>query len=239
MTPAAALDACASARAISPGTIHCLQLSRYRPAAWKRRSSTCSGRCAVGTVAAAPRRASRRVPARDPGAALRTHKVLIAQHPCRVEAPLITGRVHEPVPRIEQLGPLDCALVKDMLIGRLVPCLDVEHEHRPAVNLQPRLEHCHGEVTTRQAGHGQPDALLGVSRSLREGSLGKEPDSAPFDYLMSVWTPLYYRISFPSYLWRSPGGCDGGHFGSFLRVCLPLSSHEPSTCVRSVYHVRT
>ena len=44
------------------------------------------------------------------------HKVLIAQ-------PLITGLVHEPAPRIEQLGPLDCDLVEDMLIGRLVPGL--------------------------------------------------------------------------------------------------------------------
>ena len=33
MTPAAALDACASARAISPGTIHRCHLSRYSPAA--------------------------------------------------------------------------------------------------------------------------------------------------------------------------------------------------------------
>ena len=37
---AAALDACASAHAISPGAIHCCHLSRYRPAAWKRRGST-------------------------------------------------------------------------------------------------------------------------------------------------------------------------------------------------------
>ena len=56
------------------------------------------------------------------------HKVLIAQ-------PLITGLVHEPAPRIEQLGPLDCALVEDVLIGRLVPGLVVLHEHRPAAGL--------------------------------------------------------------------------------------------------------
>ena len=63
------------------------------------------------------------------------HKVLIAQPPCRVEAPLITGLVHEPAPRIEQLVPLDCALVEDVLIGRLVPGLVVLHEHRPAAGL--------------------------------------------------------------------------------------------------------
>ena len=63
------------------------------------------------------------------------HKVLIAQPPCLVEAPLITGLVHEPAPRIEQLVPLDCALVEDVLIGRLVPGLVVLHEHRPAAGL--------------------------------------------------------------------------------------------------------
>ena len=37
-----------------------------------------------------------------------------------------------------------------------------------AVHLQPRLKHRHGEITTRQVGHGLPDALLGHSRSLRD-----------------------------------------------------------------------
>jgi hypothetical protein len=55
--------------------------------------------------------------------------------------------------------------------------------------------------------------------------------------LMSVWTPLKYRSSFPSYPWRSPGGCRGGHSVSFSRVCRPLSSRVTSTYVRSVCHV--
>jgi hypothetical protein len=71
-----AFDDSASARAISPAqsTVSTCQ-GTFGPAAWKRRGSTCSGRCAVGLMAAAPRRvpaAPRRVPARDPGAALRT-----------------------------------------------------------------------------------------------------------------------------------------------------------------------
>ena len=49
--------------------------------------------------------------------------------------------------------------------------------------------------------------------------------------LVIVWTTLNYRSSFPIYLCRSPGGCRGGHCDSFSRVCLPLSSREPSTYV--------
>ena len=58
-------------------------------------------------------------PGARPRRDLAHHKVLIDQHPCQVEAPLITGLVHEPAPRIEQLVLLIAPLLKICSLGAL------------------------------------------------------------------------------------------------------------------------
>ena len=86
----------------------------------------------------------------------------------------ITGLVREPAPRIEQLGPLDCALDEDVLLGRLVPGLVVLHEHRPAAGLYLDRwqlwivpgEMARGEAQAPRAAAGVTDTLTTVLDAL-------------------------------------------------------------------------
>ena len=149
------------------------------------------------------------------------------------------GLVHEPAPRIEQLVPLDCALVEDVLIGRLVPGLVVLHEHRPAVHLQPRLEHRHGEIAKRQVGHSPPDALLGISRSLRDRgcdlcphrrSSGAPERAASCNKLQQAHGPQRQRQPrpCPPAPRRSPRPST---FGSLVRLVIRKSCLNPAKAV--------